>query len=278
MSSVVNPISTVTVNVPRQGAHQSAHGGSVTIENVMHRYGNTANPVTALSSVNLSIAPGEFLSLLGPSGCGKSTLLKIVAGLIRPTHGTITIDGNAVLAPSRDVGLMFQRPVLLPWRRILANVLFPADARGLNRRALEPKARELLARVGLAGFENHFPAELSVGMQQRVALCRALLFDERVLLMDEPFAALDALSRDKNDVDLSRITTASGATTIFVTHSIQEAVLISDRIIVMSARPARVVREFTYKAPRPRDLKIQEDAEFSHLVGAIRAALEEEAA
>jgi len=253
-------------------------GGFVTVAGVTHRYGSSTNPVLALSGVDLSVTPGEFVSLVGPSGCGKSTLLKIIAGLIRPTSGSISIDGKPIVAPSRDVGLMFQRPVLLPWRRILPNVLFPADVRGLRRRDLEPKARELLSRVGLASFEDRFPAELSVGMQQRVSLCRALLFDERVLLMDEPFAALDALSRDKNDVELSRITGVSGATTIFVTHSIQEAVLLSDRIVVMSARPARIVREFVYTAPKPRELSIQEDAEFTHLVGAIRAALEEGAA
>jgi NitT/TauT family transport system ATP-binding protein len=250
-------------------------GGAVTVKNVSHRYGSSSGSVLALSDISLTISSAEFVSLVGPSGCGKSTLLKIIAGLICPTSGYVEIDGSRIVKPSSDVGLMFQRPVLLPWRRVLSNVLFPVDVRGLRREDFIPKARSLLARVGLAGFENRYPMELSVGMQQRVSLCRALLFDERVLLMDEPFAALDALSRDKADVDLSQITSGSGATTIFVTHSIQEAVLLSDRIFVMSARPARVIREFFCDMPRPRDLNIQQSSAFVHMVASIRSALEE---
>lgn len=241
---------------------------------VSHSYGSRTDAVLALRDLTFAVGPGAFVSIIGPSGCGKSTLLKIVAGLLRPSGGEVRVGGRRVQAPSREVGLMFQRPVLLPWRRVLDNVLFPVDARGVPRRAYEERARRLLAQVGLAGFERRYPAELSVGMQQRVSLCRALLCDARLLLMDEPFAALDALSRDRADVDLAAVAQASAATVLFVTHSIHEAVLLSSRIIVLSARPGSVLEVIDVRAPRPRPLSFQEEPEFGSLVGRLRAALE----
>ncbi len=228
----------------------------------------------ALRELTFTIEPGAFVSIIGPSGCGKSTLLKIIAGLLPPTGGEARVGGRRVQGPNREVGLMFQRPVLLPWRHVLDNVLFPVDARGVDRGPYTDRARALLAQVGLTGFERRYPAELSVGMQQRVSLCRALLCDARLLLMDEPFAALDALSRDRADVELAGVAQASGATVIFVTHSIQEAVLLASRIIVFSARPARVAEVVEVRASRPRPLSFQQEPEFGLLVGRLRAALE----
>jgi len=246
----------------------------IEVEGVSHVYGRSVDAVTALQNVSLTIGRGEFVSIVGPSGCGKSTLLKIVAGLLPASSGLIRVNGTGVKSPAADVGLMFQRPVLLPWRRVLDNVLFPVNVRGLPSSRYEGRARNLLQQVGLAGFERRYPAELSVGMQQRVSLCRALLCDTQVLLMDEPFAALDALSRDKADVDLAQVVHATGITMLFVTHSIQEAILLANRILVMSARPGRIVDEIVFPVPRPRQLSIQQAPEFGQLVGRIRSALE----
>jgi NitT/TauT family transport system ATP-binding protein len=218
----------------------------------------------ALDRVDLEVAEGELVTLVGRSGCGKSTLLRILAGLIPATDGRVTIAGREVRGPSRDVALAFQRPALLPWRNVLENVLLPVEILRLDRRAHRRKAEELLALVGLAGFEDHAPYELSGGMQQRVALCRALVYEPRVLLMDEPFAALDALTREELSLELQRILAERGKTIVFVTHSISEAVLLADRVVVMTPRPGRIAEIVPVEAQRPRSLGMAGSEQLAH--------------
>jgi NitT/TauT family transport system ATP-binding protein len=208
--------------------------------------------VDALDSVDLKIGQGEFVAIIGRSGCGKSTLLRIVAGLLPATTGQVLIDDAVVTTPRKDVAMMFQRPALLPWRSVLANVMLPAEIMNLPRGRHLERAHHLLATVGLTGFEKRLPHELSGGMQQRVALCRALLPQPRILLMDEPFSALDALTREELAVELQNIHATLRPTTVFVTHSIQEAVLLADRVVVMSPRPGRVRKILDVRIPRPR--------------------------
>jgi NitT/TauT family transport system ATP-binding protein len=201
------------------------------------------------------------VTLVGRSGCGKSTLLRILAGLIAPSSGSVTIAGRGVSGPRRDVSLVFQRSALMPWRNVIENVLLPVEILGLSKREYRPVAADLLALVGLQGFERRRPYELSGGMHQRVALCRALIQDPKVLLMDEPFAALDALTREELSLELQRVWSERQKTIVFVTHSIQEAVLLADRVIAMSPRPGRVVRTIEVDLPRPRSLGSSGDAE-----------------
>jgi NitT/TauT family transport system ATP-binding protein len=203
----------------------------------------------------------ELVTLVGRSGCGKSTLLRIAAGLIDPSEGRVTIGGREVRGPSRDVALAFQRPALLPWRNVLENVLLPVEIMGLDRKAHRALAEELLALVGLSGFEDSNPWELSGGMQQRVALCRSLIYEPKVLLMDEPFAALDALTREELSLELQRIFQERGKTILFVTHSISEAVLLADRVVVMTPRPGRIAEIVPVGAARPRSLGMSESTE-----------------
>ncbi|GGN65688.1 ABC transporter ATP-binding protein [Actinoplanes lobatus] len=210
--------------------------------------------VAALHEIDLTVAEGEFVAVIGRSGCGKSTLLRLIAGLLEPTSGTITVDGGPVRGPRRDVALMQQQPALLPWRTALGNVLLPVEIARLPRAEGADRARELLDAVGLAGFHHRHPYELSGGMQQRVALCRALIQQPRVLLMDEPFSALDALTREDMAAQLQALHLARPATTVFVTHSIQEAVLLADRVVVLSPRPGRVREVLAVDIPRPRSL------------------------
>ncbi len=224
------------------------------------------NPVVAVDDVSLDVAGGEFVSIVGPSGCGKSTLLSIVAGLISATQGEVRIEGRPVRAPYTKVGIVFQSDLLLDWRTVLGNVLFQFEMRGESPRPFEGRARDLIESVGLAGFERKHPFELSGGMRQRVALCRALVHDPPLLLMDEPFGALDALSRDQLQVDLQRIWQQSRKTVLFVTHSIPEAVFLSDRVIVMTPRPGRIREVLTIDLPRPRDLDIRESQTFAQYV------------
>jgi NitT/TauT family transport system ATP-binding protein len=223
-------------------------------------------PLLALDDVSLEIAGGEFVSVVGPSGCGKSTLLSIIAGLIQSTRGVVRIQGRPVTAPYTNIGIVFQSDLLVDWRTVLGNVLFQFVMRGENPRPHEPHARALVAAVGLAGFERRHPFELSGGMRQRVALCRALVHDPPLLLMDEPFGALDALTRDQLQVDLQRIWQDSRKTVLFVTHSIPEAVFLSDRVVVMTPRPGRIREVLQIDLPRPRDLDIREGPGFAHYV------------
>ncbi len=226
--------------------------------------------VAALADVSLTIQPNEFVCLVGPSGCGKSTLLRLVGGLLPPSAGTITIGGSAVTEPRADTGIVFQAPTLLPWASVLDNVLFPVDMMGKLNAAARQRARALLDLVGLAGFEGKYPRELSGGMQQRAGICRALVHDPDILLMDEPFGALDALTREELTMELLRIWREQPKTILFVTHSIPEAVLLADRVVVMSARPGRIAEIVEVALPRPRDFDMEARHEFQNATHRIR--------
>jgi NitT/TauT family transport system ATP-binding protein len=231
--------------------------------------------IQALATVSFDIAQGEFISVVGPSGCGKSTLLKILAGLQPPTGGTIALRGQPIEGPQSDIGVVFQEATLLPWLTVLRNVLVPADVARMPRKQMEGRALGLLDLVGLKGFHNKYPGELSGGMQQRVAICRALLRDPHILLMDEPFGALDALTRDFMSLELQRIWQAQGNTVLFITHSIPEAVLLSDRVIVMSPRPGRILDTITIDLPRPRTLEMINSPAFGAYAIRIRNLLQQ---
>ncbi len=226
-------------------------------------------PIDALRDINLEIADGEFVTIVGPSGCGKSTLLKMVVGLLPASHGTIWFGPARVERPRVDVGMVFQEPVLLVWRTVKDNVLFPIEILKKGRRAHEADAQRLLDLVGLRGFEGKMPYELSGGMQQRVALCRALVHDPAVLVMDEPFGALDAMTREEMGAELLRIWQDRRKTVLFVTHSIREAVWLADRVVVMTPRPGRIAAVLEVGLPRPRTAKMQFRPEFGRLVEEI---------
>ena len=250
-------------------SERSARAGvPITLRAVTKRYRTArGGELQALSEIDLSIDAGEFVSIVGPSGCGKSTLLMLVAGLIPASTGAIEIDARAVKGAVGNIAIVFQRDVLLDWRTVLANVLLPVEIKKLDRPLHRRKARDLLRSVGLAEFEEKYPAELSGGMRQRVAICRALVQDPGLLLMDEPFGALDALTRAQLQIDLQNIWQSSRKTVVFVTHSIEEAVFLSDRVIVMTPRPGRVREVIEIDLPRPRALDVRDGEVF---VDAIR--------
>ncbi|HXZ00046.1 MAG TPA: ABC transporter ATP-binding protein [Stellaceae bacterium] len=234
-------------------------------------YATRHEPVVALETIDFSVAEGEFLAVLGPSGCGKSTLLKILAGLLPATSGEASLRGTPIAGPRRDIGVVFQSPVLFPWRTVLHNVLLPADVQRLGRAEHERIALDLLSLVGLAGFEHRYPWELSGGMQQRVAIVRALVHDPAMLLMDEPFGALDAMTREQMNLELQRIWLERRKTVVFITHSIPEAVFLADRVLVMTPRPGRVAEILAVGLPRPRSLDVMSTPDFGVLVKRIRA-------
>lgn len=242
----------------------------VDIRGVGKTYRSRRGDVAALSGIDLGIREGEFVSVLGPSGCGKSTLLRCLAGLDQVTAGTIAIGGRQHDGPPEGLGVVFQRDVLLDWRTVLENVLLPIEVHHLDPVAWTGKARELLALLGLTGFEDRHPWELSGGMRQRVSICRALLMNPSLLLMDEPFGALDAMTRDELNLELQRIWMGDAKTVFFVTHSIPEAVFLGDRVVVMSPSPGRIVEIVDVVLPRPRDLDIRESPEFGVMVRHIR--------
>lgn len=246
----------------------------IEIRNVEKTFPVEEGELRAIDSVSLDIQRGEFVSLVGPSGCGKSSLLRILAGLSQATAGAATIDGSEVRSPRDDVGIVFQRPVLLPWRRVIDNVLLPVDVARQSRRTHAERAAALLQLTGLAGFEQRYPAQLSGGMQQRVAICRALIRRPSILLMDEPFGALDAITREEMGVELLRIWREVGATVLFITHSIPEAIFLSDRVAVMSQRPGRVLEIVEVDLPRPRSLRLLGEPEFGRLSTQIRTLVE----
>jgi NitT/TauT family transport system ATP-binding protein len=226
--------------------------------------------VVALRDVSLTIEREEFVAIVGPSGCGKSTLLRLIAGLLRPTAGDVLIDGTPVTEPRQDTGIVFQNPTLLPWASVTDNVLFPLKLMRQMREDSVTTVHELLKLVGLAGFEHRYPRELSGGMQQRAAICRALIHDPGILLMDEPFGALDALTREEMSLELLRIWTAQPKTILFVTHSIPEAILLADRVLVMSPRPGRIVEDIAVPLPRPRTFDLEGRREFQECAQRIR--------
>ncbi|NDL65485.1 ATP-binding cassette domain-containing protein [Enterobacteriales bacterium SAP-6] len=221
-------------------------------EDISVTYRTRGGVIEALKDVRLRIGRGEFVTLLGPSGCGKSTLLKIAAGLLRPSAGHIAIAGKPSLGPNRAIGVAFQKPTLMPWKTVLENILLPAHTLKLDLTRARARARELLSLVGLAEFSHNYPNELSGGMQQRVGLARMLLGDPKLLLMDEPFAALDAMTRENLTLELQRIWLQDRKSVLFITHSIPEAVFLSDRVLVMSARPGKIIEDYAVTLPRPR--------------------------
>ncbi len=236
-------------------------------------YTDRAGHLHALDDISLQIDPGEFVCLVGPSGCGKSSLLRTLAGLHPPTQGTISFDGRPLTRPDPQIGIVFQKATLLLWRTVLHNITLPLELGGMERKAAAARALTLVELVGLEGFEDAYPITLSGGMEQRVAIARALAPRPKVLLLDEPFGALDALTRERMGQELLRIWTAEQTTVLMVTHSIGEAVLLADRTMVMSPRPGRIVAEFDIDLPRPRNVEMQYGDRFAHLARQIRQAI-----
>jgi NitT/TauT family transport system ATP-binding protein len=242
----------------------------VSLSRVGKTYSSSRGPVAALLNIDLDIRPREFVSVVGPSGCGKSTLLKLVAGLETVTSGTARVDGRPLDGPPDRLGVVFQRDVLLDWRTILDNVLLSIEFTRTPRADERARALALLQRFGLGGFEHRFPWELSGGMRQRASICRALLADPDLLLMDEPFGALDAMTRDDLNVELAQIWQDTRKTLLFITHSIVEAVFLSDRVVMMSKAPGMIVDTIIIDLPRPRRLAVRDSAEFAAYVHRIR--------
>jgi NitT/TauT family transport system ATP-binding protein len=234
-------------------------------------YQSKDGPVESLKPLDFAIKEGEFVSVVGPSGCGKSTLLKMVAGLLPISGGSLTLAGKPIQGPQKDVGIVFQSAVLLPWRSVEDNILLQAEMRHLPMDAARARARDLMAMAGLKGFERKYPWQLSGGMQQRASICRALLHDPSVLLMDEPFGALDAMTREKMNLELQRIWMASKKTVMLITHSIPEAIFLSDRVIVMSERPGSIAAVYDIELPRARTLDMMASSEFGHYTKLVRA-------
>lgn len=245
----------------------------IAVQQVSRIFSTGARTVTALERVSCDIQPGNFVSIVGPSGCGKSTLLKIISGLMPASSGSVSVAGRQVAAPLENVGMVFQAPVLLKWRTVLGNVLLPVEFAKLEVAHYAGTARALIKLVGLEGFEEMYPHELSGGMQQRASLCRALVTDPQLLLMDEPFGALDAMTRDELDLELLRIWEERKKTVLFVTHSIQEAVFLSDLVFVMSARPGRLLETIVIELPRPRTMEMMSTPKFGEYTLKIRSLL-----
>jgi len=254
-------------------ARHKAGMSKIRIDGLSKTYASRSGRVTALDNVSIAIKPNEFVTLVGPSGCGKSTLLKVIGALIRPTRGVLFFDGDPLLHPTRDVGIVFQEAVLLQWRSVLDNVLLPAEILGLDKRKSRARAMDLINLVGLGGFEGRYPRELSGGMQQRVSICRALIHNPSVLLMDEPFAALDAMTREDLGFELMRIWAADKKTVIFVTHNITEAILLADRVVAMTPRPGRIARIVDIDLPRPRTIAMEFTAQFKSYSDQVREVI-----
>jgi NitT/TauT family transport system ATP-binding protein len=258
------------------GAQRAVASGAAAVrfDDVAVRFATRRKTTVAVDGVSLTVAPGEFVSILGPSGCGKSTLLKVAAGLVRASRGSAELLGRRVTEPQRDIGFVFQRAALLEWRSTRGNILLQAEIRGMDKREAALRADELIELTGLRGFESSYPHELSGGMQQRVSLCRALLHRPRVLLMDEPFGALDALTREQMNVELHRIWRETGTSVLFVTHSIPEAFYLANRVVVMTARPGKIAEVFPVDLPANRDYaQTMQSSVLADLGGRARALL-----
>lgn len=246
---------------------------AIAVRRLGKRFGGAGAEVVALTEIDFVIGEGELVVVVGPSGCGKSTLLRILAGLLPQSEGDASLHGTPISGPRRDIGVVFQSPVLFPWRSVLGNAMLPVDVQRLGREKLRTRAYELLKLVGLDGFEHRYPWELSGGMQQRVALVRALIHDPALLLMDEPFGALDAMTREAMNVELQRIWMERRKTILFITHSIGEAVYLADRVLVMTPRPGRILDTMRIDLPRPRGLDVMNTEAFGAYVRRIRLAL-----
>jgi NitT/TauT family transport system ATP-binding protein len=263
------------VPVPRHSDSAAASDIHVSVTNLDKTYRLPAGgTVAALRHVDLELRRGEFVSVVGPSGCGKSTLLKCVAGIASVSGGAIRVDDEIVVQPPDDMAIVFQRDILLDWRTVIENVLFPIEIKRLQKKEWIGPARDLLSSMGLAGFEQRHPWELSGGQRQRVAICRALIQKPHLLLMDEPFGALDALTRDELNLELQRLWMNTQKTVLFITHSIGEAVLLSDRVVVMGANPGRILETIDIDLPRPRSLDSRETPEFGRYAKRIRGRFE----
>jgi NitT/TauT family transport system ATP-binding protein len=244
------------------------------LEDVSKRYTTrSGGTVAALEGVTFGVGADQFVTIVGASGCGKSTVLKLIGGLVVPTTGRVLLRDHPVTGPSRDTGMVFQNPVLLPWRSVRDNILFPIEMLGWPLRDYRTEAERLIGLVGLRGFEHCVPRELSGGMQQRVSICRALIHDPPLLLMDEPFGALDAMTREELGMELLQVWSERKKTVVFVTHSIPEAILLADRVVVMASRPGRVVTSVAISLPRPRTIEMEFSEEFKGYTTLIRDAI-----
>ena len=243
------------------------------IEHVSHVYDDQHGTVDALDNISFEIQPGEFACIVGPSGSGKSTLLRIMAGLIQSQQGRVWLDGQVVTAPRPSIGIVFQKANLMPWRAVRDNVGLPLEMENFPPDEIQQRAQTLIDLVGLTGFEGSYPSGLSGGMEQRVAIARALIHNPAVLLLDEPFGSLDALTRERMALELTRIWSAQQTTVVMVTHSIQEAVFLSDRVLVMTDRPGRIAAAIPIDLPRPRDLHLLQEERFAEIAGRIRQAI-----
>ncbi len=245
----------------------------ITVKDVLKVFRSGEKTIHALDQISFEVDEGSFVSIVGPSGCGKSTLLKIISGLLPSTSGAIRVNNKQVDRPLENVGMVFQSPVLLKWRSVLGNIMLPVEFARLDRASHLETARSLIHLVGLQGFEEMYPHELSGGMQQRVSLCRSLVTDPQILLMDEPFGALDAMTRDELDLELLRIWEERKKTVLFVTHNIQEAVFLSDYVVVMSARPGRLLQKLRIDLKTPRTLEMMSSSRFGEYTLQIRGML-----
>ena len=258
-----------------QGINPSPESGWIVIDNLSKSYQRPkAEPVLALDATSFSVQRGEFIVVVGPSGCGKTTLLNILAGLLPATSGRASLAGTPVAGPRRDIGVVFQSPTLLPWRTVLQNIMMPVVVQNLDRAAMLSRAHQLIELVGLKGFEDRLPQELSGGMQQRAGICRALVHDPDVLLMDEPFGALDAMTRDTMNLELLKVWRESRKTIVLITHGISEAVFLADRVLVMTPRPGRLAEEVVIDLPRPRRLDMLHSPEAGVFIDRIRSHFE----
>jgi len=243
----------------------------IEMRGVSKTYRTQDGDVPSLRPIDFTVGEGEFVVIVGPSGCGKTTLLKMLAGLLPPSEGEIRVEGKAITKPHSGVGIVFQTAMLLPWRNVFSNVMMPVEVKNLPRAEYEARAMALLKMTGLIGFEKKYPWQLSGGMQQRVSICRALVHDPKIVLMDEPFGALDAMTRERMNVELQRIQRETGKTVLLITHSIPEAVFLADRVMVMSVRPGNIAAVYDVPLPRPRTLDVMANPLFVEMAQTIRS-------
>jgi len=268
MAATSNPVQVEIA--PAEDVAKSVTMEAISVRELSKGYSSRDGKVSALQQISFNVSEGEFVAIVGPSGCGKSTLLKILAGLLPCSEGQACLRGTPITGPRRDIGVVFQSPVLLPWRSVLENVLLPVDVQHLGGDRYRKLAQELLRLVGLEEFSRRYPWELSGGMQQRVAITRALIHDPAMLLMDEPFGALDAMTREQMNLELQRIWLERKKTVLFITHSIPEAVFLADRVLVMTPRPGRIADAVPVDIPRPRRVEAMNSPEFCATVSSIR--------